>query len=88
MQNDFKVSLINFHLLQIADKKIIKANDFNNYFLSKALKDISSEDVARELSNLENAKCLRKISDDEFEITNQGRKEYLEIRRAIKKFFN
>lgn len=88
MHNDFKISLISFHLLQEAEKRIIKASDFNNYFLSKGIQKVILEDVFNVINNLEKVGCLRKISDDEFEISNQGRKEYLEIRLAIKKFFN
>lgn len=88
MHSDFKNNFIRFHLLKEAEKNVLKASDFNNYFEVRSVKNVSNEDIISQLEHLESEDFLRKLSDDEYEVTNSGRKEFLEVRHAIQKFFN
>lgn len=88
MHSDFKETFVRIHLLKEAETRILKAVDFNTYFADKAVKDVTAEDIINGLEHLESESYLRKLSDDEYEITNDGRKEVLQVKHAIKKFFN
>ena len=88
MHSDFQDNFIRFHILKLGENQTLTADNFKNYFNSKAIKNVTDENIITQLKHLEEENYLREISTGEYEITNEGRKEGLEVKHAVKKFFD
>lgn len=88
MHDDFKASFVRFHMLRLAEDQTLTADNFRNYFDSKMIKGITDPYVMEQLRHLEKEEFLTELSPGEYEITDKGKKEGLEVQHAIRTFFD
>lgn len=86
MHGDFKYNFIRYHLLEEALTGEITASDFKNYFPKKKVDDVSMNEIKDQLEHLRSEHFLMKTSDEEYKITEEGRKELADVVRAINNF--
>lgn len=86
MHGDFKYNLMRFHILNEASDKTIDLNDFKNFFDEKDIRDVTSEEVKQQLEHLRGENFLTKNQGNQYEITDQGRAEIDEVKKAMTHF--
>lgn len=87
MHADFKYNFIRYHILAEALKGAVQLDDFKgDYFTKKEVKNVSTEEVADQLEHLRSEHFLMKKTDEDYEITEEGRLEIADVVRAIDQF--
>ena len=86
MHGDFKFNLMRMNLLKLGEEKEIKLEGLKNFFEDKGISDVSKEEIKAQLEHLTMEDFLSKLSEDRYEITEEGRKEIEEVKGAIEKF--
>ena len=85
MHDDFQLNLIRFNLLMKAEREPLKVDRLEAFFKDKELKNVTKDILKRELEHLNSENLLFKISEREYEISELGRQELKELKRAIEK---
>ena len=85
MHDDFQLNLIRFNLLMKAESEPLKVDRLEAFFKDKELKNVTKDIIKRELEHLNSENLLFKISEREYEISELGRQELKELKRAIEK---
>ena len=85
MHGDFRYNLIRFNLLIKGEKEALKVEELEEFFKGKAIEDVSGEEIKTQLEHLTMENFLEKISEAEYRITDKGKKEIEEVKKAIEK---
>ena len=85
MHDDFQLNLIRFNLLMKAESEPLKVDRLEAFFKDKELKNVTKDILIRELEHLNSENLLFKISEREYEISELGRQELKELKKAIEK---
>ena len=85
MHGDFRYNLIRFNLLIKGEKEALKVEELEDFFKGKAIEDVSGEEIKTQLEHLTMENFLEKISEAEYRITDKGKKEIEEVKKAIEK---
>ncbi|GEK92039.1 hypothetical protein [Alkalibacterium kapii] len=86
MHGDFKYNLMRINLLKLGEERNIKLNDLDNFFLDKGISDVSDKEIKDQLDHLTREDYLSNVSENEYKLTDEGKKELDDVKTAIKKF--
>lgn len=85
MHGDFRYNLIRFNLLIKGEKETLKMEELEEFLKGKAIEDITDEEVKTQLEHLTMENFLEKLSEEKYKITDEGKKEIEEVKKAIEK---
>ena len=68
-----------------AESEPLKVDRLEAFFKDKELKNVTKDIIKRELEHLNSENLLFKISEREYEISELGRQELKELKKAIEK---
>lgn len=86
MHGDFKFNLMRMNLLNLANEKNIKLDQLDGFFESKGLSNVSSAEIKKQVEHLTMENFLIKNSENEYKLTDAGKNELAEVKKAIEKF--
>lgn len=86
MHGDFKFNLMRMNLLKLGEEKNIKLKNLEDFFQGKGIANVSQEEIKAQVEHLTMEKFLSKVSEEEYELTKEGKKEIQEVKKAIEKF--
>lgn len=85
MHDDFRLNIIRFNLLKKAENETLKLSTLESYFEDKKISNINKDELKKQLEHLSSENFLSKVSDNEYKITDAGRKEIEEVKSALEK---
>ena len=86
MHEDFRLNLIRMTLLKEAEKNHLFLDKLDVLFEDKGLGTVSRHLIQDEMNHLRDEFYLQQLSTVEYQITDEGRQEYQEVKEAIDKF--
>ena len=86
MHEDFRLNLIRMTLLKEAEKNHLFLDKLDVLFEDKGLGTVSRHLIQDEMNHLRDELYLQQLSTVEYQITDEGRQEYKEVKEAIDKF--
>lgn len=86
MHGDFKYNLMRMNLLKLGDERTIKLNNLDSFFKDKGILDVSQAEIKAQAEHLTMENYLTKKSENEYELTEAGKKELEKVKTAIEKF--
>lgn len=86
MHEDFRLNLIRMTLLKEAEKNHLFLDKLDVLFEDKGLGTVSRHLIQDEMNHLRDEFYLQQLSTVEYQITDEGRQEYHEVKEAIDKF--
>lgn len=73
-------------LLKLGEDKVIDLNNLSNFFDEKGIYNVSLDEIKDQLEHLLAENSLSKKSDNEYKLTQEGKKELADVKIAIEKF--
>lgn len=86
MHSDFRLNLVRMNLLKKSESKSLKVDNLVSFFEDKAIDNLSKDEIIDQLEHLRSENYLYQVSEDEYRITDEGKKEIIEVKKAIEKF--
>lgn len=86
MHGDFKYNLMRMNLLKLGKEKNIELNKLSDFFESKGIPDVSTEEIKAQAEHLTMENYLSKKSENDYALTEEGKKELDKVKTAIEKF--
>lgn len=86
MHDDFRLNLIRMTLLKEAEKNHLHLDKLDVLFEDKGLDTVSRQLIHDQMEHLQEERLLKKLSATEYQLTNEGRQEVVEVKEAIAKF--
>ena len=76
------------NILKLGEKENIKLNNLDGFFEDKGISDVSSKEIKAQLEHLAKENYLSEKSDNEYELTGEGKKELAESKNSNQKVLN